>query len=218
MTSTERWPTRRDGFSWTNSTNAKARLSSSCAAAGHGARNQLHTASGLPTPGRSGRGGLGADRAPGQDQAALVRRHAIEGHRHTLAHSRRKGTIMRINLTGVFVDDQQKALRFYTEMLGFQKKTEVPVGDLFWLTVVSPEEPDGTELLLEPDTHPAVKPYKTALVEDGIPGGFLRRRGRPGRVRAAVFEGCTVHPAPGRPRHRGHGRAGRHLWQPDSNR
>ncbi len=76
---------------------------------------------------------------------------------------------MRINVTSVFVNDQQKALRFYTEVLGFQKKTEIPLGEVFWLTVVSPEEPNGTELLLEPDSHPAVKPYKTALVEDGIP-------------------------------------------------
>jgi catechol 2,3-dioxygenase-like lactoylglutathione lyase family enzyme len=76
---------------------------------------------------------------------------------------------MRIHLNSVFVDDQDKALRFYTEVLGFVKKTEVPLGQDRWLTVVSPEEPDGTELLLEPDGHPAVKPYKAALVEDGIP-------------------------------------------------
>ncbi|WP_019883891.1 VOC family protein [Streptomyces purpureus] len=76
---------------------------------------------------------------------------------------------MRIHLTSVFVDDQDKALRFYTEVLGFRKKTEVPLGDDRWLTVVSPEDPDGTELLLEPDGHAAVKPYKEALVEDGIP-------------------------------------------------
>ena len=76
---------------------------------------------------------------------------------------------MRIHLTSVFVDDQDKALSFYTEVLGFVKKAEVPVGKDRWLTVVSPEDPDGTELLLEPDGHPAVKPYKTALVRDGIP-------------------------------------------------
>ena len=76
---------------------------------------------------------------------------------------------MRIHLSSVFVDDQDKALRFYTDVLGFVKKTEVPVGADRWLTVVSPEDPDGTELLLEPDGHPAVKPYKAALVEDGIP-------------------------------------------------
>jgi catechol 2,3-dioxygenase-like lactoylglutathione lyase family enzyme len=76
---------------------------------------------------------------------------------------------MRIHLTSVFVDDQDKALRFYTEVLGFVKKTEVPLGTDRWLTVVSPEDPDGTQLLLEPDRHRAVGPYKAALVEDGIP-------------------------------------------------
>ncbi|MER6916945.1 VOC family protein [Streptomyces sp. NPDC000594] len=76
---------------------------------------------------------------------------------------------MRIHLASVFVDDQDKALRFYTTVLGFLKKTEVPIGEYRWLTVVSPEDPDGTELVLEPDSHPAVQPYKTALVADGIP-------------------------------------------------
>ena len=76
---------------------------------------------------------------------------------------------MRINLSSVLVDDQEKALRFYTETLGFQKKHDIPLGEYRWLTVVSPELPDGTELVLEPDEHPAVKPFKAALVEDGIP-------------------------------------------------
>jgi catechol 2,3-dioxygenase-like lactoylglutathione lyase family enzyme len=76
---------------------------------------------------------------------------------------------VRINVTSVLVDDQEKALRFYTEVLGFMKKTEVPVGDALWLTVVSPDDPDGTELLLEPDGHPAARPFKRALVGDGIP-------------------------------------------------
>lgn len=76
---------------------------------------------------------------------------------------------MRINLTSVLVDDQEKALRFYTEVLGFVKKHDVPVGEDRWLTVVSPQDPDGTELLLEPSSHPAVKPFKDALVADGIP-------------------------------------------------
>jgi catechol 2,3-dioxygenase-like lactoylglutathione lyase family enzyme len=76
---------------------------------------------------------------------------------------------MRIHLSSVYVDDQDKALRFYTEVLGFVKKVEVPVGADRWLTVVSPEEPDGTQLLLAPDGHPAVKPYQEALVSDGIP-------------------------------------------------
>src|SRR5919205_1552363 len=76
---------------------------------------------------------------------------------------------MRINLASVLVDDQQKALRFYTEVLGFVKKTDVPLGGHSWLTVVSPEEPDGVELVLEPDEHPAAKPFKAALAADGIP-------------------------------------------------
>jgi catechol 2,3-dioxygenase-like lactoylglutathione lyase family enzyme len=76
---------------------------------------------------------------------------------------------MRIVLTSVNVDDQDKALRFYTEVLGFVKKTEVPLGEHRWLTVVSPEDPDGVELVLEPSDHPAVGPFKEALVADGIP-------------------------------------------------
>ena len=76
---------------------------------------------------------------------------------------------MKINLASVLVDDQDKALRFYTEVLGFVKKTDVPLGEYRWLTVVSPDDPEGTELLLEPDAHPAAKPFKRALVEDGIP-------------------------------------------------
>jgi len=76
---------------------------------------------------------------------------------------------MRIYVTSVFVDDQTKALDFYANVLGFQKKRDIPLGGASWLTVVSPEQPDGTELLLEPSGHPAVKPYKRALVEDGIP-------------------------------------------------
>ncbi|MDQ8703927.1 VOC family protein [Streptomyces sp. LHD-70] len=77
---------------------------------------------------------------------------------------------MKIHLTSVFVDDQTKAERFYTEILGFVKKHDVPVGgEDRWLTVVSPEDAEGTELLLEPAGHPAVKPYRDALVADGIP-------------------------------------------------
>lgn len=76
---------------------------------------------------------------------------------------------MRIVVTNVLVDDQAKALSFYTDVLGFVKKQEIPMGEHAWLTVVSPEDPDGVELLLEPDEHPAAKPFKRALVEDGIP-------------------------------------------------
>src|SRR3954464_1694766 len=76
---------------------------------------------------------------------------------------------MKIHLASVLVDDQDKALQFYTDVLGFTKKTEIPLGAHRWLTVVSPEDPDGVEFLLEPDEHPAAKPFKDALVEDGIP-------------------------------------------------
>lgn len=76
---------------------------------------------------------------------------------------------MRIHLTSIFVDDQAKALQFYTEVLGFIKKTDVPVGEDRWLTVVSADDPEGVELLLEPSGHPAVKPYRDALINDGIP-------------------------------------------------
>ncbi len=75
---------------------------------------------------------------------------------------------MKIKLTSVFVDDQDKALRFYTEVLGFVKKSDFPVGEFKWLTVVSPEEPDGTELLLEPNDNPVAKTYQQAIFQQGI--------------------------------------------------
>jgi catechol 2,3-dioxygenase-like lactoylglutathione lyase family enzyme len=76
---------------------------------------------------------------------------------------------MKISLTSVLVDDQSKALRFYTEKLGFLPKADIPLGEHRWLTVVSPEDRDGPELVLEPDEHPAAGPFKAALVRDGIP-------------------------------------------------
>ena len=77
---------------------------------------------------------------------------------------------MRINVTSILVDDQARALAFYTDVLGFVKKTDIPLGGgARWLTVVSPENPDGVELVLEPDAHPAARPFKEALVADGIP-------------------------------------------------
>ena len=76
---------------------------------------------------------------------------------------------MRIELTSVYVDDQDKALKFYIEVLGFQKKQDFPVGDITWLTVVSPEDPDGVQMLLEPDENPAAKAFKAALVAQGMP-------------------------------------------------
>jgi catechol 2,3-dioxygenase-like lactoylglutathione lyase family enzyme len=76
---------------------------------------------------------------------------------------------MQIKLSSVFVDDQAKALTFYTEILGFVKKRDIPLGEARFLTVVSPEEPDGTELLLEPNSNPAAKTYQAAIFEQGIP-------------------------------------------------
>ncbi|MBC7308860.1 MAG: VOC family protein, partial [Tetrasphaera sp.] len=77
--------------------------------------------------------------------------------------------MIRIHVSSVLVDDQAKALEFYTEKLGFIKKTDLPAGEARWLTVVSPAAPDGVELLLEPDTHPAARAFKEALVADGMP-------------------------------------------------
>jgi predicted enzyme related to lactoylglutathione lyase len=76
---------------------------------------------------------------------------------------------MKIKLCSVFVEDQDRALAFYTEVLGFVKKQDIPVGAFKWLTVVSPEEPDGTELVLEPNENPAAKTFQKALFEQGIP-------------------------------------------------
>ncbi len=77
--------------------------------------------------------------------------------------------MIRINVTSVLVDDQAQALAFYTDKLGFVTKQDVPMGEHRWLTVVSPAEPDGVELLLEPGGHPAAGPFRKALVSDGIP-------------------------------------------------
>ncbi|GAA0594801.1 methylglyoxalase [Virgibacillus siamensis] len=76
---------------------------------------------------------------------------------------------MRINITSIFVEDQENALKFYTEVLGFEKKTDIPAGDFKWLTVVSPEDRDGVELLLEPNDNPAAKTYQRTIYDDGIP-------------------------------------------------
>ena len=89
---------------------------------------------------------------------------------------------MRIKLNSIMVDDQDKALRFYTDVLGFVKKTEIPLGEHKWLTVVSPQDPDGVEVLLEPDGHPAVSPFKEALSADGIPFASFAVDDVPGEV------------------------------------
>lgn len=77
--------------------------------------------------------------------------------------------MIRIGVTSVFVDEQDKAFAFYTDVLGFQLKDRVPLGAHDWLTLVSQDDPDGTQLLLEPDQHPAARAYKQALSADGIP-------------------------------------------------
>ena len=76
---------------------------------------------------------------------------------------------MKIIVTSIFVQDQDKALEFYSEKLGFIKKQDVPTGEFRWITLVSPEDQDGTELLLEPNDHPAAKEYQKKLFADGIP-------------------------------------------------
>ena len=76
---------------------------------------------------------------------------------------------MRVILTGVFVDDQDKALKFYTETLGFVLKHDVPAGEYRWITVVSPDDPDGTELLLEPNVNPVAQTYQKGIFDQGIP-------------------------------------------------
>ena len=81
---------------------------------------------------------------------------------------------MEIYITNVFVDDQEKALNFYTNILGFELKNDVPIGENRWLTVTSKNNPDGVELLLEPSGHSAVGPYKQALVEDNIPAASFK--------------------------------------------
>ncbi len=75
---------------------------------------------------------------------------------------------MRIKLTSVYVDDQDKALKFYTEVLGFVKKTDISAGKYRWLTVVSPEDQDGAQLVLEPNENPAAKAYQEALFKQGV--------------------------------------------------
>lgn len=76
---------------------------------------------------------------------------------------------MKIVVTSVPVDDQDKALAFYRDVLGFVVKHDIPMGGPRWLTLTAPDQPDGVELLLEPDAHPAAKPFKKALYDDGIP-------------------------------------------------
>lgn len=80
---------------------------------------------------------------------------------------------MRISVTSLFVEDQEEALRFYTNVLGFVEKADVPVGDYKWLTVVSPEEPEGTELLLEPNNNAAARQFQESIFKQGIPAAMF---------------------------------------------
>ncbi|HYK84390.1 MAG TPA: VOC family protein [Ktedonobacteraceae bacterium] len=80
---------------------------------------------------------------------------------------------MKIKVTGIYVDDQEKALRFYTDILGFVKKADVTQGPYRWLTVASPEEPDGVELQLAPNDNPAAKAYQQAMFEQGQPASMF---------------------------------------------
>ena len=81
---------------------------------------------------------------------------------------------MKIYATSIMVDDQQKALEFYTEKLGFEKKYDIPLGQFRWLTLTEPNNPASIELLLEPSDHPAVKPFRDAMIADGIPSTSFR--------------------------------------------
>jgi catechol 2,3-dioxygenase-like lactoylglutathione lyase family enzyme len=76
---------------------------------------------------------------------------------------------VKITTLSIFVDDQRKALAFYTDVLGFELKDDMPLGEYSWLTVTAPGEPDGVQILLEPNDHPAVDPFRSAIVADGIP-------------------------------------------------
>ena len=107
----------------------------------------------------------------GADQGAFFERQRGRHRSGIMAHEiRNEGNQeMKIYVTSVFVDDQDKAEKFYTEVLGFKVKHNIPLGTNRWLTVVSEEDPKGTELLLEPSNHPATKPFKEAIVADGIP-------------------------------------------------
>lgn len=105
---------------------------------------------------------------------------------------------MKIIVTSVFVDDQERALEFYTGTLGFVKKQDVAAGGYRWLTVVSPDQPDGTELLLEPNDNPAAKAYQAAIFEQGIPAAMfgvesVQEEYRRLRARGVVF---PVEPTP----------------------
>ena len=102
---------------------------------------------------------------------------------------------MKIKVTSVYVDDQEKALRFYTEVLGFVKKTDFSQGPFRWLTVASPEEPDGTELQLALNNNPAAKAYQQAMFQQSQPAAMFYHRRPAGRLRAHESARRRVHHA-----------------------
>jgi catechol 2,3-dioxygenase-like lactoylglutathione lyase family enzyme len=123
---------------------------------------------------------------------------------------------MKIKLTSVYVDDQEKALRFYTDVLGFTKKTDFRNGPFRWLTVASPDEPDGTELQLALNDNPAAKAYQQAIFQQGQPA-VMFYTDRQGRLRAHQSARRRVHHAADRGNWLDNRQAERHLRQPHSN-
>ena len=103
---------------------------------------------------------------------------------------------MEIYITNVFVDNQEKALNFYTNILGFELKNDVPLGENRWLTVTSKNNPDGVELLLEPSVHRAVGPYKQALVEDNIPAASFKVDNLDTEYERLSALGCLLYTSP----------------------
>ena len=123
---------------------------------------------------------------------------------------------MKIKLTSLYVDDQDKALRFYTEILGFVKKTDFSNGPYRWLTVASTEEPDGTELQLALNNNPATKAYQQAIISTEPARGHVLHRRRQGRLRAGQGPWRRFHDATHRCDRFDHCNAERHLRQPCS--
>ena len=121
---------------------------------------------------------------------------------------------MKIKLTSVYVDDQDKALRFYTEVLGFAKKADFSNGPFRWLTVASPEEPDGTELQLALNNNPAAKAYQQAIFQQGQPAAMFYTDDVKGDYERIKARGGDVHDAAHRRDCLDHCDAERHLRQP----
>ena len=192
------WPTPPAARSSTSCAYGTARRCSSCCA-------RLATKHGLGSTRQAisqhldvlEAAGPGHHPAAGPLQVPPPRHRPARPDRRAVAHRPTGGDVVRINLTSVLVDDQDKALRFYTEVLGFVKKTEVPLGEHRWLTVVSPEDPDGVELVLEPDEHPAVKPVQGGAGRRRHPVHLVRRGRRARRVRAAARARRHVHAGAG---------------------